>query len=301
MNNFINFNFSDQKALLGFAYFDRLGFKKINKLKNVCSSYQKAFSASYEELVFSGISPELATHFISWRYSFDFSQTLSFLKKEEIGFISIIDEEYPSLLKETSSPPLVLFYLGEISLISKSKDRRLAIVGSRKANEYASQVISSIIPVLVDNNLIIVSGLAMGVDAIAHRETIKNKGETIAILGTGLDKPSFYPPINSGLAEDIIKNSGLLLSEFPPGTKAKAINFPRRNRIISGLCQATLVVQAEKKSGSLITAAYALEQNREVLSVPGNIFCNLSQGTNNLIKEGAKTITNVDDILEIYQ
>lgn len=301
MNNFINFNFSDREALLGFAYFDRLGFKKINKLKNICSSYQKAFNASYEELVFSGISQELATRFIGWRYSFDFSQTLSFLKKEGIGFISIIDEEYPSLLKETSSPPLVLFYLGEISLISKSKDRRLAIVGSRKANEYANQVLSYIIPVLVENNLIIVSGLAMGVDAIAHRETIKNKGETIAILGTGLDKPSFYPPINSGLAEDIIKNSGLLLSEFPPGTKAKAINFPRRNRIISGICQATLVVQAEKKSGSLITAAYALEQNREVLSVPGNIFCNLSQGTNNLIKEGAKTIINVDDILEIYE
>lgn len=300
MNNNINFITEERMALLGFTYFDYLGFKKIKNLKSACGSYKEAFSAPYNKLLSSNISPNLATKFINWRKSFDCYKALESLKKESINFISLIDKEYPLLLKEISSPPLTLFYSGNVSLLNDTKNRRLAIVGARKSNEYASQVLGSIIPSLTKNNITIVSGLAIGVDAEAHQEAIRNNGKTIAVLGTGIDRTSFYPRVNLELANNIIKNFGLIISEFSPGTKAKPINFPRRNRIISGLCQATLVVQAEKKSGSLITADYALEQNREVLSVPGSILCQLSQGTNELIKEGAKVVTGANDILEIY-
>lgn len=300
MNNNINFITEERMALLGFTYFDYLGFKKIKNLKSACGSYKEAFSAPYNKLLSSNISPNLATKFINWRKSFDCYKALESLKKESINFISLIDKEYPLLLKEISSPPLTLFYSGNVSLLNDTKNRRLAIVGSRKSNEYANQVLASIMSSLVKNDITIVSGLAIGVDAEAHQEAIRNKGKTIAVLGTGIDRASFYPLINLELANDIIKNFGLMISEFPPGTKAKPINFPRRNRIISGLCQATLVVQAEKKSGSLITANYSLEQNREVLSIPGSVLCKLSQGTNELIKEGAKVVTDANDILEIY-
>lgn len=300
MNNDINFINGERAALLGFTYFDYLGFKKIKNLRSSWGSYQKAFSAPYNKLLASNIPPDLATKFINWRKSFNFADALESLKKESINFISLIDKEYPLLLKEISSPPLIIFYSGNVSLLSDAKNQRLAIVGSRKSNEYANQVLASIMSSLVKNDITIVSGLAIGTDAEAHQEAIRNKGKTIAVLGTGIDRASFYPLINLELANDIIKNFGLIISEFPPGTKAKPINFPRRNRIISGLCQATLVVQAEKKSGSLITANYSLEQNREVLSIPGSVLCKLSQGTNELIKEGAKVVTDANDILEIY-
>jgi DNA processing protein len=136
---------------------------------------------------------------------------------------------------------------------------------------------------------------------LAHQETLNNKGITVAVLGTGIDAASVYPYSNRKLATEIIKSGGVLISEFPPKTPALPQNFPQRNRIISGLCQATLVIEAKEKSGSLITASYALDQNREILAIPGNIFSEFSGGTNNLIKAGAKTITKTEDILDVFK
>jgi len=156
------------------------------------------------------------------------------------------------------------------------------------------------LPPVISSGIEIVSGLAIGVDSLAHKLTLKYSGKTIAVLGSGLSRDCLYPASNLNLADSIIDSNGLIISEFPPLTPPLSQNFPQRNRIISGLSQAVLIVEAAAKSGSLITARYALEQNRDVLSVPGNIYSNFSIGTNNLIKEGAKLIAASDDVLEIF-
>jgi len=300
MNNFISFIKTDRDALLGFNYFDKLGFKNINKLKNYFENYVAAFNAPLVELMKSGLNEKISTSFIAWRDVFDFNTAFAKLTKEKIEFISIIDSQYPSLLKEITSPPLILYYRGNINLLKEKDANRLAVIGSRQPDNYGRKIINELLPDIIYQGIQIISGLALGIDSLAHQKTLENNGKTIGVLGTGLDKHSFYPRDNWLLAEKIINQSGLLLSEFPPETIGRPQNFPRRNRIISGLCQATLIIQAQEKSGSLITAARALEQNREVLAVPGDIFSPLSSGTNNLLKSGAKLIINSTDILETY-
>ncbi len=209
------------------------------------------------------------------------------------------DEEYPKLLLEINAPPPILYYKGNVNILTQ-KNNYLAIVGSREHSAYSNKIISELIPDLINREIVIVSGLAHGVDTLAHQETVLQKGKTIAVLGCGLNKNIIYPYSNRALADKIIKNNGLLLSEFPPKTSPLKHNFPQRNRIIAGLCQATLVVESKAKSGSLITAYQALDQNREVLAVPGNIFSEFSQGPNNLIRKGAKTVLDSDDILEVF-
>ncbi len=299
MNNFIFFIKTDREALLGFNCFDKLGFKSIKKLKGYFGSYLEIFNATLNNLLIAGLGEKISADFIAWRNTFDFQAIFNKLEQEKINFISLSDESYPELLKEISSPPLVLYYKGNIKLLHDDNNR-LAIVGSREPDSYGERVINNLLPGVVSRGIQIVSGLALGIDSLAHQTTLENYGQTIAILGTGLDKDSFYPRSNWPIAEKIINQSGLLLSEFPPGTIGRPQNFPRRNRIISGLCQATLIIQAQEKSGSLITAARALEQNREVLAVPGNIFSSLSGGVNNLLKSGAKLVTSESDILEVY-
>jgi DNA processing protein len=188
------------------------------------------------------------------------------------------------------------YYKGEIRNITNC----LAIVGSRKHTSYGARVTESIAGELAANGFTIISGLALGVDTIAHQAALKAKGRTIAVLGTGLDNQSLYPPANRKLAEDIVANGGAIISEFPLGTEPLRYNFPMRNRIVSGLSLGTVVVEASEKSGSLITATCALEQGREVFAVPGNIFSDFSKGTNNLIKQGAKAVSSAQEIIETF-
>lgn len=213
-------------------------------------------------------------------------------KSHGIGYLTYFDAEYPDLLREIYNPPLILFYKGNIKLLTQ---KALAIVGARDANYYGRQVLNKIIPPLIEKEMVIVSGLAKGIDTFAHMATIENRGQTIAVLGGGFFH--IYPKENDSLAKEIALRH-LLLSEYPPIERPAKWKFPMRNRIISGLTQGTLVVQAKERSGSLITADFALEQGREVFAIPGNITDVLSGGTNDLIQQGAKLVMNANHIIE---
>jgi len=289
-------------SLLRLAYCPFLGPKKISYLEKIFPNLEEIFSANFNYLTFSGLNPELTKNFIIWRKTINQEKILKDLEKENIKFISWHDNNYPLLLKQISYPPAILFYKGNLNNFFSNKNcLALAMVGSRESTAYGEKVIDYLMPDLIKNKIIIVSGLATGIDALSHRAALKNKGLTIAVLGSGLNKNCFYPKRNFYLVEEIIEKNGLILSEFPPNEPAKKQNFPRRNRLISGLTQGVLVIEAKKRSGSLITANFALEQGREVLAIPGNIFLDSSAGSNKLIQDGAIPVLNSEDILNIFK
>lgn len=211
--------------------------------------------------------------------------------KMNIQIITILDEIYPYLLKQIYNPPLILYCKGDIELLYNAS---LAVVGTRNPSNYGVQATKEIVRSLVKKKFTIVSGLAKGIDFIAHQTCIEHTGQTIAVLGSGFSH--IYPRNHEQIA-NIIGKSHLLLSEYPPNTKPQKKNFPERNRIISGLTVGTIVIEAREKSGSLITADFALNEGREVFAVPGSIFSETSKGTNFLIQQGAKLIQSIDDIL----
>jgi DNA processing protein len=217
---------------------------------------------------------------------------LSWLGQSNNSVITLNDANYPPQLKEISDPPPLLFVRGNPELLSLPQ---IAIVGSRNPSTIGRETAFNFAKTLSHYGFAITSGLALGIDAASHQGALNAKGYTIAVAGTGLDR--VYPACHKDLATEIV-NTGAMISEFPPGTTAKANHFPRRNRIISGLCQGLLVVEAAKQSGSLITARMALEQNREVFAIPGSIHNPLARGCNALIREGAKLVETTQDILE---
>lgn len=204
---------------------------------------------------------------------------------------TIIDEDYPDELKEIYLPPVVIYFQGNWEL---TKGNRLGIVGSREITEYGKNVIATITPEVTQAGIITISGLAKGVDREVHKQTIKHNGATIAVIGTGLDY--FYPAENKELQKTMSKTQ-LVVSEYPLGIGPQKYHFPMRNRIIAGLSQGVLVVEAKEKSGSLITANVALQENREVFAVPGNILSPAYKGTNLLIQAGAKAVLSFEDIV----
>jgi DNA processing protein len=209
-----------------------------------------------------------------------------------LSVVTMSDPAYPLLLREIHDPPFVLYYRGDVSLLNSS--RFLAVVGSRFASAYGLAAARKISSELARNGMGIVSGLARGIDTESHRGALES-GITAAVLGNGIDRS--YPPENRGLM-DRIAEAGVVLTEYPPGTPPDRYNFPRRNRIISGLSYGVIVVEAAKRSGSLITANFALEHGREVFAVPGEISAVTSEGTNNLIKQGARLVETHLDILD---
>ncbi len=217
---------------------------------------------------------------------------LQWVNQPKNGVISLYDSSYPAQLKEINSPPPLLFTRGDINLLSQAQ---ISIVGSRNPSPLGLQSAIGFAESLSQHGFTITSGLALGIDAASHQGALNVNGYTIAVTGTGLDR--VYPARNKDLATQIAE-TGLLISEFPPGTTAQANHFPRRNRIISGLCIGLLVVEAAKRSGSLITARMALEENREVFAIPGSIHNPLARGCNALIKQGAKLVENTQDILD---
>lgn len=214
-------------------------------------------------------------------------------EKNGIKAITILDENYPSLLKEIYQPPWVLFAKGNLSLLAKQP--KLAVVGSRQATQYGKSAIRLLFPPLVEKGVVIVSGLANGIDTLAHENAMKNGGDTIAVIAGGLNR--IYPKENTELAREMMKTQ-LVVSEYPPNTKPERWHFPARNRIISGMSNGTFIIEAKRKSGSLITANYAVNEGREVFSLPGSIFNPYSSGTNDLIQQGAKPVMSSEDILD---
>ncbi len=210
-------------------------------------------------------------------------------------FLTILDKRYPSQLQEIYSPPVVLFYQGDLELLDSKK--LLGVVGARQCSSYALQALTQLLPNVIQQKLILVSGLAKGVDGLSHQLALKHHGKTIAVIGNGLDIS--YPSCNRALQTQIA-HAGLLLSEYPLESRPLKYHFPLRNRIIAGLCQTVLFVEARHHSGSLITANLALQENRNVLALPGRINDIYSTGCNELIAAGAKPVLNSNDILEEF-
>lgn len=225
----------------------------------------------------------------------DVNRHLKFMKENNIDIISVEDKEYPILLKNTYSPPINLYIRGNKRILNNLS---IAIIGCRDCSEYGRNVARKFSYYISKHNINIISGLAYGIDSIAHIGAIVAKQKTIAILGNGLD--IIYPKENMKIARKILDLEGAIISEFPLGTKPQKNNFPLRNRIISGMSKGVLVVEAKEKSGTLITVDFALEQGRDVFVIPGNINSQNSLGTNELIKQGAKLVTKWEEIVEEY-
>ena len=216
-----------------------------------------------------------------------------YMNKNNIGYITIKSKEYPEKLKHLSEPPYVIFYKGNLELL---KGNLIAVIGARKYSSYGAQVAKIIAKEISENNFTVVSGLAAGIDSIAQKSAINYIGRTIGVLGCGIDV--IYPKNNKMLYEDILKNDGLIISEFLPGTPPISYNFPRRNRIISGISSKLIIIEATVKSGSLITVNYALGLGMDIMAIPGPVFNGNSEGCNKLIRDGAKPFTEIEDLYD---
>jgi DNA processing protein len=270
----------------------QIGPARFKRLLEVFGETEAAWKAGPRELAAAGLDRRAITALGQLRGKLDPSEIWGRLEKQGVAVLTWDDTGYPEQLRHISDPPPVLYMRGQLL----PADRwAIAVVGTRRVTAYGRQVVERLIGELVSAGLTVVSGLARGIDAAAHRAALAGAGRTLAILGSGLDR--LYPTEHAGLAREIAQQ-GAVLTEFPLGTPPDALNFPRRNRIISGLSMGTLVVEAGETSGALITADFALEQGRDVFAVPGSILSPASAGPNRLIKEGAKPITCAQDILE---
>lgn len=276
----------------GLASFPKFGPARLARLAHRFSSGEQALGASRAELEAARIEPGVIDEFLAWRPRLSLDALAATLEREQLSLLLLGDADYPARLAAVYQPPFLLYARGEV----RQEEPAIAIVGARKFTSYGRQVALELAEELARGGLTIVSGLALGIDAIAHEAALEAGGRTIAVLGSGLDRGSLYPSQHRRLADRIVERGGLLLSEFPPGTPPLPHHFPQRNRIIAGLAVATLVIEAAPKSGSLITAQLALEQGREVLAVPGSIYSPLSAGTNQLIKQGATPVTGSGDV-----
>jgi len=278
---------------IGFNLVKGIGAVRFRKLLDFFGDAQAAWEAPADALREAGLSSKITENLLQVRSQISLEQTWERILSQGINVLTWEDPAYPRRLKEIDQPPPVLYLLGE----PKPEDEwAIAIVGTRRITSYGRQVAEEIAGTLARNGVTVVSGLARGVDAVAHQTAIQAGGRTLAVLGSGVDR--IYPPENRRLAEQIT-HQGALLSDYAPGTPPDGPNFPPRNRIISGLSLAVIVVEADLDSGAMITASFAAEQGREVFAVPGNILAPQSKGTNRLIQEGARPLLDPQEILEI--
>lgn len=284
----------DRAYLAALVRFRKFGSVRLGRLLRRFNNPKRAFEASATDLIECGIESNIANRFLQERSHIEPEKEWNALLRHNVQILAITDEDYPELLKQIYDPPAVIFYKGELPDPNR---KHVAVVGSRKATDYGKRATDDIVRPLAQHGTVIVSGLAYGIDATAHQATLEVQGTTLAILGSGLDDENIYPSAHRSLVSRILSSGGAVISEFPIGTPPLKQNFPFRNRIISGLSHGTLVVEAAIKSGSLITARAALEQNRDVFAVPGSIHAPLSEGPNTLIKEGATPVTHAADIL----
>ena len=279
---------------LAITRIDGLGIRGCHKLIEHFGSPQAAYMASLTELESCGVPARVAQAIFAQAALKEAEKEVQEISKADCELIAYDSDDYPHVLKQIPDAPLLLYVRGDAKLLSQYA---VAMVGSRRPSAYGSSVAHRLAHDLAQRQLVIVSGLARGVDSASHRGALEAKGKTVAVLGSGIDV--IYPRENKKLADEIAK-SGAVISEFPLGTAPTPENFPIRNRIISGLSLGVIVVEAAEYSGSLITARLALEQNREVFAVPGNITSAQSFGPNHLIKQGAKLVDQWMDVIEEF-
>lgn len=283
---------NEKESLLCLCSFYPLGRARLALLLAYFGSFSKIIKASRTELLSTGLSSNLTSGLIKHRDGFDPEVYLGKLKKLKINILSYKDKDYPVNLKKISDFPYFLFYRGRFL---KKDEKAVAIVGSRRMSSYGKNMAAKFSKELGLKNVTLVSGLARGIDTVAHETAVRMQKRTIAVLGNGLDY--VYPPENKKLATEIVKN-GVVVTEYPIGTPPYPANFVNRNRIISGLSKGVVVIEGAKRSGTLITASYAAEQGKTVFAVPGNLSSPLSEAPLFLIKNGAKVLTETKDILE---
>ncbi len=269
-----------------------VGAVRTQALLDHFGNLELAWNAPADALRAAGLGPKAIEGLIALRRDVDLDKVFESVIAQGIEVILRTEDRYPKWLKEIAQPPPVLYVRGTLSL---EDEWAVAIVGTRRMSSYGRQVAESLAAFLAANHVTVVSGMARGVDSVAHDNAIKGGGRTLAVLGCGVD--IIYPPEHSRLAERIMAN-GALLSDYAPGTPPDSVNFPPRNRIISGLSQVVVVVEAGDTSGALITAKFAAEQGRDVFAVPGNILAPQSQGTNRLIEQGARPLVKLQDVLD---
>lgn len=280
------------EALVALNLVAEIGSVRLAMLLEYFNKPQDIFGASLEKLAtVSNIGFKIADKIISVQKK-DLDREFSLAKKYGLRIISFEDDDYPRNLRQIPGFPIVLYLKGQIL---EQDNISIGIVGSRRASIYGLHCAEKFAYDLSDKGLTVISGMARGIDTYAHKGALKRGGRTIAVIGSGFS--NIYPPENIGLAEEISKN-GAVVSEFPLDALPLPQNFPRRNRVISGLSLGLLVVEAARNSGALITADFALEQGREVFALPGKVDSNTSFGTNELIKQGSKLVSCIDDILE---
>lgn len=273
-----------------------VGAATLRVLKNHFGSFERAWRAGETAYESAHLDPQAIAAIRERKKTIDPDREIQKLSRGDIWMITEEDATYPPILKEIPVPPIMLYGHGSRELLAQKIC--VAVVGTRRPTPYGLDATETMVSALAGAGLAIVSGLATGIDTKAHTVALAKKGHTIAVLGSGIDGASIFPPQNRGLAERIAGSGGAVISEYAPGTPAVKEHFPLRNRIISGLSRGTLVVEARERSGALITARYALEQNRDVFAVPGSIFSATSAGPLALIREGALAVTSGAHILD---
>ena len=282
----------NKKYWIWLSLIKNLGSKRKLKLLELYKTPEKIYKLTKEELMnINGIGEIIANDIIISKNEKILNYHIKYMKENNIKIINICEKNYPQLLKEIYDPPVSLYVKGNIEILNS---KNIGIVGCRECTEYGKKAAKYFAYNLAKQNINIVSGLARGVDSYAHLGSLST-GRTVAVLGNGLDM--IYPKENIELANAIIRRGGAIISEYPCGTNPDKMNFPARNRIISGMSNGIIVIEAKEKSGTLITVDFALEQGREVFVVPGNINSINSVGTNDLIKQGAKLVTTYSDII----
>lgn len=278
----------DERAYwVAFSHLDGLGPRRMEQLLRRFGQARAAWRASPAAWQEMGLPAKLGEE----RGAIDPERAWQAVESAGLSVLTWQDPDYPALLRQIPDPPFVLYLRGRLQ---PEDSRALAVVGTRRPTPYGQEATRTLVHELVLHSLTVVSGLARGIDTLAHRAALEAGGRTLAVLGSGLDR--LYPPDNRRLAE-LIAERGALVSEFPPGVEARKGHFPRRNRIISGLATGTMVVEAGERSGALITARLAAEQGREVFAVPGSIFSAQSAGTHQLMLQGAKPVRSAADVV----
>jgi DNA processing protein len=291
----------ERNYYLGFSSFPGIGPMKFKILLTRFGSAKNAWETSASELK-KIIGEKLAEEFDEFRKFFSIENYISELAKKDVSFVILSDKDYPELLKKIKNPPFVLYIKGNKEILLRQltdqddSARTVAVVGARRTTQYGREVTKLLTQELVANGFTIVSGLAMGVDAISHKTAIENNGKTIAVLGCGVD--CCYPKENQSIYNSIVANNSLVVSEYPLAQLPTKGSFPSRNRIIAGLSMGVLVTEGAEDSGSLITADYARKFGRPVFAVPGPITSSMSKGPYKLIAKGAKLVTSAKDILD---